>query len=139
MITIIIFYLFGIWIVSMLLYLFIPHEIFSVFFLGLCSVVFISIVYKLLSQKIEISDQGVKYKTPFTCYELKWHEIKIIGIANFNFLVSKHPWLYFSEQERYLDSLSRMKNVSGFLMMNYRKCIITEIKKYWQGEIFFSD
>jgi len=102
MIAVIFLYLFGIWMISILLYVFIPNEIFSVFFLGLCSVVFVSMVYKLLSQKIEISDQGVKYKTPFRCYEIKRHEIKRIGITNFNFLVSKHPWLYFSEQEQRL-------------------------------------
>ncbi|KGK85827.1 hypothetical protein DP73_18000 [Desulfosporosinus sp. HMP52] len=127
---------FGLFVMSVLFYILIPDFIFLVLLLGTCAS-FLYFSYKLLFQKVTISSQGVKYKTPFTSYELIWKDIKAVGVADFSFLASRASWIYFSEQDKRIDNISGMKTAPAFIMMNYREPVISEIKKYWHGEIYY--
>lgn len=127
---------FGLFIMSIFLYLLIPDFIFLVLLLG-TGACFVFICYKQLFQKVIISSQGVKYETPFTSYELMWIDIKAVGVANFSFLASRASWIYFSELDKRIDNISGMKTAPGFIMMNYREPVINEIKKYWHDEIYY--
>lgn len=92
-------------------------------------------IYKLLQTKIEISEEGVKYTTPSNQFNMRWSEIGMIGISHYISGPRNKLSIYFSVEKEPVFYTTRGMLNEKFFIVNYRKKIIEEIKKYWPYDI----
>ena len=116
-------------------------EIFYWLFLAgwflLSIVMLVVFMYYGMLRKVVINEHGVKYFMPFKNFEIKWDEMKNIGIFIIRIDMS---FIYFStEDEKYMIDIIQargsIKNDSKCFVVNYRKKVEKEIKKYWDHPI----
>ena len=108
----------------------------SLFLILWAFVFFFGVIHNCFIKSIIINAEGVRYITLFKSFEMKWKDIELIGIG---FVPIKKPgakpWIYFSSDKVALSTLTSNMISDRFLMINYRKNVIDEIKKYWASEI----
>lgn len=107
-----------------------------------CIAVFIrELFWGTYSYKFYIDNRGVKFGKRGQIFELKWEDIKAIGLTRNKYAdINKNSFFYFDGREcnenlyRYEELDVKQYNYKYF-GVQYRKNIADEIRKYWDEPI----
>lgn len=93
--------------------------------------------YNSFARRIVLSQNGVKYLSLKKVYEMRWEEIKEIGIADFAPFNKggNYPFIFFSTNTGNSLLIYKIKINQDFVLIRYRKKVIKVIQKYWNKEI----
>lgn len=109
---------------------------YGVLFLAVWLFAFGGMVVQCVVKKIEIGMEGVQYFTLKKRYEMRWEEVKIIGIGYIPMRApGKQPWIYFAADGISMPMLNSKMVNDKFFMVSYRKKIEESIRMYWAGNI----
>ncbi|MFZ5986886.1 MAG: hypothetical protein ACOYWZ_07165 [Bacillota bacterium] len=92
-------------------------------------------VFVTLFRSIYIGPIGVRYKSPFKCYEIKWQDIKEIGVGEIRNSKSVASFIYFSKDKVHPSALDLHKISDRFIMIVFKPKVIKEVRKYWKYRI----
>lgn len=94
-------------------------------------------LYNSFARKIELSKKGVQYTSLTKVYQMNWEEIKEIGIADYTPYNKggSYPFIFFSKTTGNSLLILNMKINQDYILIRYRKKVISAIEKYWDKEI----
>ena len=116
---------------------------------------FFSLFFILVIRRITVTENGIAYSRAFKSEYKSWNEIKFINLQFIKYRVrQKHPFFcieFYGDCDKYphdmfiddvwlgSDAIQQIKehnsDYDAFLRVQYRKKIITEISKYYHGEV----
>jgi len=114
----------------------------AVIFIGPIVIILHTIFWGNFSHKVEISKQGVMYNKRKESYFMPWNKIRVVGInADRLGRFTNNCYIYFDARNDALYAIPKeFKDYNDlYFGVQYRKQIISEIKKYWDKSIINLD
>jgi hypothetical protein len=86
-------------------------------------------------RRIVVTERGLEYRTIFNCTFKSWDDIKFIGLGWYPYRTLKAPLLIYFAEGCDSDPDGTYAIARAFIRVFYRKEIVEEILKYYDGEI----
>lgn len=94
-------------------------------------------LYNSFARRIEISQNGVRFKSLTKVHKIRWESIREIGITSYAPYNKggNYPFVFFSTVNGNSLLINKLRVDQNFILVRYRKKIIQAIRKYWDKEI----
>lgn len=110
----------------------------------MCLSISLGLLYYLLfgiySYKFYIDAEGVMFLKRKEVFSMRWEDIKFVGLTSYHGFINKNSSVYF-DCRPLIDNMYRgrepnfYKYSNEFFGVQYRKKVLKEVKKYWNGPI----
>lgn len=100
-------------------------------------ILFVISLYISFATVIEIDENGIRFSTPFRENRIKWEDVKEVGMTYYapSSLANSAKFIYFSTKKGYSKLIAKYEINDEFIMLRYRKKLLKDISKYWDGTI----
>lgn len=96
--------------------------------------------FGVYSSRFYIDEEGVKFFKRKEIFSIKWENINFVGLTSYTGFINKNSSVYFDSRPL-IDNVYRGREPNYYQYSNeffgvqYRKKVLKEVKKYWNGPI----